>query len=747
MTYPNTIPAGFNAGLCHKQSGTCCVDVDNLKRSRELFANRGLDLNRLLMSGVQISSGRENRSKLLYRLPDIDRILGNFPRTKQLAEPSGMVFEFRCVYGTGKTCQDIAPGSVHPNGNTYHLVGDLTHIPVIPPELLKWWRELIPVRSSQVGAWDGTPDTPEERGKLLRALRALDPDMSYPEWISVGMAIHDTGWEDALELWDTWSSEASGYCGWEEIEDKWDTFSRGAGVNHTWLYSQAYEVNKNWDQKSADEMFQEIAVAAPITIDNDTQQVQVDVKALCEAMEFGMPMEEMQVVFVHVAAEPEQVMREQYIRIMAAKTNLPRPVLREQVNLLRQVEQTLSSDFIQFPDTNDRGVPLTTLANFYVLLNTHQYVPAYNTMTRAVECARPLGSASLIQDAMALGTLTEIRSLCAKYGLKPESAKEYRDYMAYCNHYHPFHQFVDTQAPYDASEPDYLQQLCDSLVVSDDHRELRDTLVKTWMISVVAAAYMTWDLSKPPVRGVLVLQGPQRVGKSYWFEKLLPVGMVKVGASINKNDMNHLKTATNRLIVELAEAEFNRNNMDMVAYLKSVVGRSVDELRKAYDAEEVQLLRRSVFCISTNPGTFLVDDENSRYFTVPCLDIDRFKYNMIPMSRLWMQVKAKYDAGVPYLLDDTASEDLQELNEQHRAKSRFEQWLLDTFHFDTMDGVGSSDTKFTRTQIDIMAGNAMDVSPGDGVDILKRLTGCAHSTDTTIQGVGGRFWSLPDRVV
>lgn len=764
--YPQDLQPGQNGGICHKQSGTCAIDIDNLRTSTQWFDERGLNLTQLMVAGQQIRSGKENSGKLLYALPPDLVINAQWPHSVAMTAPDGtMVLEFRCMARTGKTVHDVYPGSLHPQSNqpyTWYSQQYGTNkpetLPIIPQALLDWWNEENAKRGPRSNQpppeWSPIDDNPLERNKITKALRAIGPDCSYEQWLHVGMALHHTGWEDeAFEIWHDWSMEGSSYANtsWNQMMSKWEGFGYDRGINLDYMYHVAHTQDPNWNRPTQAEMIQQMSPDASVTIDHGTQQVEVDIRGLCERMDFGMSMAEMAPVFAAVASEPSNVMREQYIRIMSDRTHLPRPVLREQVNSLRQVQEVaLPGTTIPWPDLSETDTPLGTLPNFSTMMRHYGYVPAYNTMTRVVECNRPAKRENeIIQDAKNLGTLTEMRSLCAKHGLNPQIAKEYRDYMAYCNHYHPFHQYLDASelegGPYRADEADYIQLLCDSLQVSDDNKELRDKLVKTWLVSVVASAYMTWDLDRPPVRGVLVLQGPQRMGKSYWFEHLLPTGMVKSGASIVKNDMNHLKTATNRLVVELAEAEFNSRNLDMVAYLKSIVGRSVDELRKAYDAEEVQLLRRSVFCMTTNPGTFLIDDENSRYFTVPTEGIDRFIYNMIPMSRLWLQVKGLYDAGVSYLLDDTTSDVLQELNEQHRAKSRYEEWLLDTYHFDTMEGSDLEENWLSRTDLESNAGVCLDVSPGTALDILRRLTGMDKGHQQRTKAGKKRWWRIPAR--
>ena len=80
-------------GLIHALSGTCAVDVDDMQQADGWFAARGVELRDLLAAddAVQISSGREHRAKLLYRLPP-----GVGPLiTKQIKIDGAMILEFR----------------------------------------------------------------------------------------------------------------------------------------------------------------------------------------------------------------------------------------------------------------------------------------------------------------------------------------------------------------------------------------------------------------------------------------------------------------------------------------------------------------------------------------------------------------------------------------------------------------------------------------------------------------------------
>ena len=63
-----------NIGLAHSYSRprTAVIDVDDYRAANTWLAERGIDLGALLTApeAVHINSGRENRAKLLYRLPD-----------------------------------------------------------------------------------------------------------------------------------------------------------------------------------------------------------------------------------------------------------------------------------------------------------------------------------------------------------------------------------------------------------------------------------------------------------------------------------------------------------------------------------------------------------------------------------------------------------------------------------------------------------------------------------------------------
>lgn len=74
------------------------------------------------------------------------------------------------------------------------------------------------------------------------ALRRLDPDCSYDDWVRVGMALHakDPG-TCGLNAWDSWSSRGDKYPGRAKLEAKWTSFGRSkrAGISYGTLLAMA----------------------------------------------------------------------------------------------------------------------------------------------------------------------------------------------------------------------------------------------------------------------------------------------------------------------------------------------------------------------------------------------------------------------------------------------------------------------------------------------------------------------------
>jgi hypothetical protein len=217
-----------NIGLCHAYSGTCAIDIDDFDASRQWLAQFDIDLDALWTAptAVRLSSGRPNRGKLIYRMPEV-------LASHKIIEDKRNIIDFRCGTRSGTTVQDVLPPSIHPDtGNPYTWqyadedIGDWRCLPDIPAELLAVWQSLVvPVEEPAPRVVEGTL-MPPQLGKARSMLYDNDPDCDRDTWVKCGMALHHEtrGGLDGFELWNEWSARSSKYKGRGELETVWHSF-------------------------------------------------------------------------------------------------------------------------------------------------------------------------------------------------------------------------------------------------------------------------------------------------------------------------------------------------------------------------------------------------------------------------------------------------------------------------------------------------------------------------------------------
>lgn len=213
----------IGAGLAHAYSGTCAVDLDDLETARGFLSERGIDVDGLLArpESVMISSGRENRAKLLYTV------------SKPLPSFKLPGFELRCAARTGNTVQDALPGTTHPDtGKPYvwkygcEVSGHWSNLPELPKEIRDLWESLITPETKIAGPPREERLVDPNTKRIKEMLSRRDPDCGYDDWIKVGMALHHEfgGATEGLAIWNEWSKKGKKYDGTEDLEKHWRSF-------------------------------------------------------------------------------------------------------------------------------------------------------------------------------------------------------------------------------------------------------------------------------------------------------------------------------------------------------------------------------------------------------------------------------------------------------------------------------------------------------------------------------------------
>ena len=210
-------------------------------------------------------------------------------------------------------------------------------------------------------------------------------------------------------------------------------------------------------------------------------------------------------------------------------------------------------------------------------------------------------------------------------------------------------------------------------------------LIRRWLVSAGAAVFQPNGIS---AHGVLVIQGPQYLGKTKWFKSLVPteLGVIQDGLMLRPDDRDSVKQVVSYWLVELGELDATFRKSD-IAQLKSFLTRDRDVIRRAYAKMESEYARRTVFFGSVNPREFLHDTTgNRRYWTIEAKWIEHS--HGIDMQQLWAEVYELWKNKEPYYLNETEMAMLNKSNEefavidpvQDRINARLD-WTCDSTYW------------------------------------------------------------------
>ena len=331
------------------------------------------------------------------------------------------------------------------------------------------------------------------------------------------------------------------------------------------------------------------------------------------------------------------------------------------------------------PDCNDKGRPIATIENLSEVCARLNVTIRYNVISKEEEILIPNEQFSI--DNYGNASLAWLASWCARFRMPTDKLTDFVTYLADQNQYNPVAEWITSRA-WDGQTR--LPALYATIRSSDE--PLKETLIRRWLVSAVAAAFEPDGVS---AHGVLVLQGDQYLGKTKWFKSLVPahLGVVQDGMMLRPDDRDSVKQVCSFWLVELGELDATFRKSDIAA-LKSFITRKNDVIRRAYARKESQYARRTVFFGSVNPKQFLHDTTgNRRYWTVECEHIDHS--HQIDMQQLWAEVYSLYRQGETYYLQPEEMAQLNTHNEdfsvvdpiQERLMTRLE-WSADPIRWE-----------------------------------------------------------------
>ena len=201
----------FDTGYGVLCSGLIVIDVDARNGGVEAFERLSEDVPEIAGAGLIVSTGSGGGSKHLYfKAPE------GVPLVQHLDGYSGIDMK-----STGYV---VGPGSLHASGNHYKvLVGSPDDIDDAPDALIDLLRKPERHRAEYDG---GFMDVSAQ--DVADMLSYVDPSvMDYDQWVSIGMAIHETLRGDGENIWHDWSARSPKHDD-THMETKWHSFGKAS---------------------------------------------------------------------------------------------------------------------------------------------------------------------------------------------------------------------------------------------------------------------------------------------------------------------------------------------------------------------------------------------------------------------------------------------------------------------------------------------------------------------------------------
>ena len=286
-------------------------------------------------------------------------------------------------------------------------------------------------------------------------------------------------------------------------------------------------------------------------------------------------------------------------------------------------------ELVEF-DKTANGRIMATTDNYHALMKSRDIDCYYDVIKKRIEIDIP--NFKPIADLKDEALLVEVENLCIKNFIPHQRVRDAMKIIA--KEVNPVAQWIDSK-PWDGINR--IDEFCNT--VSSKDTELKNMLMRKWLLSCVAAAFEEGGVA---LEGLLVFQGSQGLGKTLWFKRLADFskGWLCEGATLDPKDKDSVKKAVSHWIVELGELESTFKKAD-INQLKAFITSRSDEMRLPYDRSFTNYQRRTAFFASVNEPEFLMDGSgNRRFWCIKVTDIN--PHHGIDMQQMWAEVKANH---------------------------------------------------------------------------------------------------------
>ncbi|MFA7333627.1 MAG: VapE domain-containing protein [Kiritimatiellia bacterium] len=338
---------------------------------------------------------------------------------------------------------------------------------------------------------------------------------------------------------------------------------------------------------------------------------------------------------------------------------------------------------VEWPLTTGKDAkPTASIQNTEKLLEHCGIKVNYNVIRKDLEISIP--NSTFLIDTARNDKMTLIISLASIARLPTSTIPEFVSFIGGQNPMNPVADWIHSKAWDKESRLAmfYATVIAVGEEMDDEVKNLKELLIKRWMVSAIAAAL---EPSGASTGGVLVFQGEQYSGKTAWFKSLVPreLELTMDGCILRPDDKDSVFQTVTKWLVELGEVDATFRKSD-IAQLKAFLTKDRDMLRRPYARTESEFARRTVFFASVNPKDYLADPTgNRRFWTIPCANI--IHNHGLDMQQVWAEFYELYKSGEPWRLTPDEMPLLNKHNKNFEAPDPMEERIRDAYNWEAKD--------------------------------------------------------------
>lgn len=317
---------------------------------------------------------------------------------------------------------------------------------------------------------------------------------------------------------------------------------------------------------------------------------------------------------------------------------------------------------------------LGTIENLKILLNHCNVTCRYNVISKKLEINIPCETYS--PDNTDNSSMTWICSTMSGLEMPTNHYERYLAHIGDQSLYNPVAEWI-TSKTWDGHS-----RLLDFFgTIEAEYETAKEAFLFRWLMGAIACIFEPNGIDAP---GIIVLQGNQNLGKTWWVRKLVPYDqlpkVIRTDASINPADKDSIAQAISHWIVELGELDGTFRKSDIAA-LKAFITRNEDIFRKPYAATDSTYPRRTVFAATVNDWNYLSDPTgNRRFWTIACRRVN--SYHTIDMQQLWAEIYSRYKNGESYRLTQKEHALVNEINAGHELSDPIAEKIQEHYNWD-----------------------------------------------------------------